>query len=115
MKTTLEDIAKKIGTSVSTVSDVLRNNGKEKRISQVLQERIIETAVELNYRPNRVARSLVIKKTKTIGVLVPDMETQLLPEVVGDIENIARKRGYHVMLCLTEDKSEIEKDYLDTL
>ena len=112
---TLEDIADKTTTSVSVVSDVLRGKGSEKRISQTTQNRILETARELNYRSNQVARSLVIKRTKTIGVLVPDMETQFLPEVVGDIENTARERGYHVILCLTEDKFEEEKACIDTL
>ena len=112
---TLEDIADKTTTSVSVVSDVLRGKGTEKRISQTTQNRILETAKELNYRPNRVARSLVIKRTKSIGVVVPDMSTLFYPEIVESIESGMRSKGYHVILAMSEDNPEEERTCLEML
>ena len=69
MSATLSDIAKDLHISVVTVSKALRNKG---RISARTRNRVLKRAKELDYRPNWVARSLVTRRTYTIGLLLPD-------------------------------------------
>lgn len=71
MPTTLKDIAKKLNISQSTVSYAL--NGGPRPVPDELKERIVQTARELNYRPNRVARAMVTRRSYTIGVIFPEL------------------------------------------
>lgn len=91
----MKDVAKKAGVSVVTVSRALNNKPD---ISKATRERIISIAHELNYTPDGLAKSLVTRKTKTIGILIPGMD-YFYARVVDGISSESRERGYGVILC----------------
>lgn len=93
---TLKDVAKEAGLTVTTVSRVLNNRGY---ISDNARQRVAEAMKKLNYQPNELARSLQNKKTKTIGVIVPQIRHPYFAEMISHLENQAYKKGYKILLC----------------
>ncbi|UTR06898.1 LacI family DNA-binding transcriptional regulator [Alkalihalobacillus sp. LMS6] len=110
--TTIRDVAKYANVSVATVSRVLNNKGY---VSKVAEEAVQQAISALNYKPNAVARSLYNKKSRMIGLLIPDIANPFFPEVARAIEDVALKAGYTVVLCNTDSKLEKERHYLNTL
>ena len=76
IKLTIKRIAELANVSTATVSKVL--NGKDKNISEATRRRILEIVERENYRPNRIAKGLKLKKTNTIGLIVPDIKNLFL-------------------------------------
>jgi len=109
---TLDDVAKISGFSKSTVSRALGNGIN---VDPHTKKKIKEVARRLGYTPNVVARSLRSKKTTTIGVVIADICNPFFPSVVRGIEDTARKKGYNIILCNTDEKYEREKEALETL
>ncbi|MCR5160796.1 MAG: LacI family transcriptional regulator [Lachnospiraceae bacterium] len=103
-KVTLKDIADRVGVSTATVSYVL--NGKEQYISREIKERIFTAVKEMGYYTNMNAKSLVSKRSRLIGIVVPQTEgreTQLFAnnfysEIVSIVEYIARDNGYQIII-----------------
>jgi LacI family transcriptional regulator len=114
MLVTLNDIASKAGVSVSTVSRVLNRKSQKNRISQKTATLVLEAAKELNYRPNQLARSLRLKKTLTIGLVVPDISNPFFAHVTRMIQKNAYEFGYSMIVCNTDEdiETEIEQIYL---
>lgn len=112
MKATIKDVAKEAGVSVMTVSRVIN---RREYIAPVTKEKVLRVVKKLNYMPNKVARSLVVKKTNFIGLLVPDIANPFFGDLVKGAEGIARKRGYGLILGDTEGKVENEKEYIEAL
>lgn len=112
MKITIKDVAKKANVSVATVSRVINNKGG---YSEETEERILRVIEELNYSPNAIARGLVGKRTKTIGLLVPDLTSTLPIELLKGVEKAAHKMGHSVILCNTELGGKKTLDYLRLL
>ncbi|WP_035294438.1 LacI family DNA-binding transcriptional regulator [Clostridium sp. KNHs214] len=112
-KATLKDIAEAVGVSKATVSMVLNN--KEINVSESTREKIFNSAKELNYIPNSVARSLSTKKTETIGIILPDIENPFFSEIARAIEDVANKFNYNVILCNTDNKNDKEEQYIKLL
>jgi len=110
--TTLYDIAKDLKVSVVTVSKVLRNQG---RISTRTRDRVLKRAKELDYRPNLVARSLVTRRTYTIGLLLPDFTHPFFAEIAKAIAETVRPRGYHVIISYFEEDPALERIEADSL
>jgi len=106
-KSTIKDVANKVGVSVATVSYVL--NGK-KSISEATKQKVYEAMEELNYVPNISAQGLNSNSSRLIGVVVPQTENGdklmfqngFYSEVLGSIEYYARQRGYHVIISATD-------------
>jgi DNA-binding LacI/PurR family transcriptional regulator len=101
MATTLKDIAKKLNISQSTVSYAL--NGGPRPVPEKLKEQIVQTARELNYRPNRVARAMVTGRSHTIGVIFPELIEDPFSSVyhqlaLNGIANKARQLNQDVLL-----------------
>lgn len=95
------DVAKKAGVSVATVSHVINNT---KFVSPELKKKVNEAVRLLNYRPNMVARGLVTRMTKLVGIVVDDITNPYYGEIAKGMEEVAHKNGYAVSLCLvTED------------
>lgn len=94
-KTSIKDIAREAGVAISTVSFVI--NGKDV-VSEKTKKKILKAINKLNYRTNIIARSLRTKSTKAIGVIVPDIATPFTSQVVKSMEELARKRGYTLIL-----------------
>jgi len=113
MRTTIKDIAAKTNLSVTTVSLVL--NDKPSKISKKTRELVIKTALELQYRPNQLAVGLIKKRTKTIGLIVPDIRNSFFSTLAKGIEDECRKNGWTVILCNTSDKHERDIEYINVL
>lgn len=110
--TTLSDIAKDLKVSVVTVSKALRHQG---RISARTRNRVLQRAKELDYRPNWVARSLVTRRTYTIGLLLPDFTHPFFAEIAKAIAETVRPRGYHVIISYFEEDEKLERSEADSL
>jgi len=115
MATTLHDIAKKSGVSVSTVSRVLNKKSVKYRINSKTEKLILKTAKELNYRPNQLARGLRLKKTHTIGLIVPDISNPFFAYVTKGIQNVAHQLGYSLVVCDTNENVDMEIEHITLL
>lgn len=102
---TIKDIAKALNLSTSTVSRALRGsyeiNAETKRI-------VIEYAEKVSYYPNPIALSLKESKSKAIGVIVPEIANHFFSQAINGIEDIANKRGYHVVIFQSHESYERE-------
>ncbi|MGL4760618.1 MAG: LacI family DNA-binding transcriptional regulator [Sarcina sp.] len=108
-KATLMDIARALDVSKTTVSIVLNNKGVN--IPEETKIKIFDKAKELNYIPNYLAKSLSMKKTFTIGVIVPNIDNPFFSEMVKAIEGILNLNGYNMILCNAfNDKEREEKN-----
>jgi LacI family transcriptional regulator len=104
-KVSLKDIAKKVGVSIALVSYVL-NNKKEGRISKEVTQKIKETAKELKYSTNQIARSLKTNKTFTIGLIVADISNPFWSNLARIIEDEAEKHNYTVLFGSSDENTE---------
>lgn len=110
--TTIKDIAKLAGVSHTTVYRALND---KPRISDSTKERIISIAREFNYQPNVLAQSLVLGRTKTLGLVITTIVNPFYPELARGIEDAARSLGYNIILCCTNFDISLEKQYIDML
>lgn len=109
-RTRLKDIAAATGFSANTVSLALRDSP---RIPRETRERIAAEAKRLNYLPNQVARSLVSRATKTIGLVLPDITNPTLTQTAQSIERILLSQGYVTMFTATDNVFAREKEALE--
>lgn len=111
----IKKIQEVTGFSYSTISRVLNGKAKEFRISDETCQAILEAAEKLDYRPNILARSLRLRKTNTIGLIVPDIQNPFFGELSWRIERLLREHGYSTILCNTNEIPENEEFYLKVL
>jgi len=111
----IKEMQKLTGYSYSTISRVLTGKAKEFRISDETARVIIEAAEKLNYRPNILARSLRLKKSTTIGLIVPDIQNPFFGELASQIERLLRQHDYSLILCNANEIPENEEFYLKVL
>lgn len=104
-KITLKQIARELDVSISTVSKALRNS---KEISEDTRDKIKAFAKLYNYRPNNIALSLKNRKTKTIGIIIPEIVHHFFSKVISGIELVANKRGYNVIVGLSNESFDKE-------
>lgn len=109
---TINDVAEKAGVSITTVSHVINET---RYVSEELTERVYQAMRELNYRPNTLARSLRSGRTKTIGLLIPDISNLFFAEISRRIEDKGFEHEYSVILCNTDDNSKKEELYINVL
>ncbi|WP_084158177.1 LacI family DNA-binding transcriptional regulator [Gaetbulibacter saemankumensis] len=109
---TLKQLAKELNVSISTVSKAL-NNSEE--IGEETVKRVKELAELYNYKPNKVALSLKSNRTKTIGVIIPDILNHFLSKVLFGIEREASKYGYNIMTCISNESLDKEKEAINLL
>jgi LacI family transcriptional regulator len=112
MALTIADVARRAGVSTATVSRVLTNIG---RARPETRERVIRAARDLGYRPSAVARSLKLRTTRTLGLVITDIENPFFPELVRAVEDAALERDLALLLCTVADDPEREASYLDLL
>jgi LacI family transcriptional regulator len=112
MAITMQDIARDVGVSVVTVSKVLRNQGE---ISVATRNRVLRRAKELNYQTNWIARSLVTRRTFTIGLLLPDFTHPFFAEIAKAVAETVRPHGYHVIISYFDENPELEKTEAESL
>lgn len=104
-KVTLKHIAKELDVSISTVSKALRNS------SEISEDTILKVqafAKLYNYRPNNIALSLKNRKTRTLGVIIPEIVHHFFSKVIRGIEVVANKRGYNVIVGLSNESFDKE-------
>lgn len=111
-KVTLKHIAKELDVSISTVSKALRNSVE---ISEDTKEKVQAFAKLYNYKPNNIALSLKNRKTKTIGVIIPEIVHYFFSMVIRGIERIALERGYNVIVGLSNESFDKEVINMETL
>src|SRR5882672_2170748 len=112
MAVTMQDIARSLDVSVVTVSKVLRDQGK---ISVATRKRVMQRAKALNYQTNWIARSLVTRRTFTIGLLLPDFTHPFFAEIAKAIAETVRPHGYHVIISYFEENPQLEKSEAQSL
>ena len=109
---TLKQIAKELDVSISTVSKALRNSIE---ISDDTKEKVQAFAKLYNYKPNNIALSLKNRKTKTIGVIIPEIVHYFFSKVISGIEEVALERGYNVIVGLSNESFDTEVINMETL
>ncbi len=109
---TMRDVARLAGVSVATVSAVINGSAV---VSERRAQKVREAMEALDYYPDQVARSLKVGRTDVIGMVVPDITHIFFPLVIRGAEDAARKHGYSVILCDSEEDAEEERRHLNTL
>lgn len=112
MTITIKDVAKQANVSISTVSRVINDS---KPVSDDIKLRVMAVIDELGYSPNPVARSLVTRKSRLIGVIVPDIGDAYIAEVLNAIEEVAKTYDYDIVLCNSYGSLESETHYMNLL
>lgn len=112
MATSIKDVAREAGVSIATVSRVLNDIDV---VNEDTKKKVLDAIKKLGYRPNIVARSLKTQRTKTIGILLPDISNQFYPEIVRGAEDVSNIYDYNVILCNSDLDIEKEKEYLRVL
>ena len=111
---TLKDIAARVGVHPSTVSRVLR--GKENLlITDETRQRILSVAQELNYVPDHLARAFRLKKTQTIGLIIPDISNPFFSGIALSIEHASSAANYNLVVCNTDEVQDKEIHLVHTL
>ena len=110
--TTMKRIAAELGVSITTVSKVLNNR---EDIGHATRARVLAKVAELGYQPNAVARSLTLRRTHTLGVVIPDLMHSFFVEIVAGLEAAASARGYGLLLCSSNEDAGKERQELDML
>jgi LacI family transcriptional regulator len=103
MRTTIRDVAREAGVSVATVSRVLNGSGP---VREDTRARIAEVARKLRYSPNGTARSLTMRRTSTLGVLLPDLHGEFFSEVIRGIDQVAQRYQYHLLLSSSRNDEQ---------
>jgi len=111
-KITLKDVAAVLNVTAATVSKALRDNDD---ISPEMKEKVNNTARELGYRPNILARSLISNRSKILGVLIPDLRISFFSEAVRGMYEEASRKGYETILLVHDEKKEKEKEKIEFL
>jgi LacI family transcriptional regulator len=104
-KVTLKQIAKELDVSISTVSKSLKDSPE---ISEDTRQKVQAFAKLYNYKPNLIALSLKNRKTKTIGVIIPEIVHHFFATVISGIEQFANQKGYNVIVCLSNESFDKE-------
>ena len=107
MAITLKDVAKLAEVHSSTVSRVLRGN-EDLRIPEETRQKIFSAAKELNYYPDQTARALRLKKSFSLGLILPDITNPFFARIARSIEICGFKTGYTVIVCNTDEDQQKE-------
>ena len=109
---TMKEVAKLAEVSVATVSRVLNN---KPNVSPELRSRVLQAVEKLNYKRNRVARSLRAKTSLIIGLVISDIQNPFFTSVVRGVEDVAYAHGYTLLLCNSDEDPTKERLYIDIM
>lgn len=98
---TIVEVAKRADVSIATVSNVIRGT---RRVGPKLTERVQAAIRELNYSPNEIARSLKVRQTRMLGMVLPDITNPFFPEIIRGAEDTAFERGYFLVTANTNEQ-----------
>lgn len=108
----MKEIAKLSNVSVATVSRVINQNG---RFSKETEKRVRAVIDKYGYKTNMVAKSLRMRQSKSIGIIVPNIKNEFFATITLEIENYFFSEGYSVFICNTNGEEEKEQEYLKSL
>ena len=111
-QTTIQDIAKALNITASTVSRALNDHPK---IKQSTKDLVWKTAKELHYHPNTIASNLRKGKANTVGLIVPRINRHFFSNVITGVESILNPAGYNLLICQSEESVEKEKQNIEAL
>lgn len=114
MNISLENLADRAKVSKTTVSLVINGKSDQYRISKNTQKKILDLVQEFNFRPNSTARALRLNKSLTIGLIIPYFNRHF-GRVAEVLEKTARQAGYQIIIAMTDDCLETEKDLIHNL
>ena len=106
--TRIKDIAMKAGVSTATVSHVLNNTG---RVGEETRNNVLQVINELNYTPNRIAKSLKMKKTSTVGIIAEDVTVFNTPEIIDGINDVAGTYDLGIILVNLRIEKKMGTDF----
>jgi len=106
----ISDIAKNLGISVTTVSFILNDKAKEKRISDAMTKRVLDYVSNVGYKPNQLAKSLRTGKTKTLCLLVEDISNSFFSSIAAQLERLAYDAGYHIVYSSMNNDEDRAKE-----
>jgi LacI family transcriptional regulator len=109
---TIVEVAKRAGVSIATVSNVIRGT---KRVTPEVTQRVQAAIRELDYYPNEIARSLKVKQTRMLGIVVPDITNPFFPEIIRGAEDVAFERKYFLVTANTDEQSARERRVVSAL
>jgi len=112
-RATINDVAKLAGVSTSTVSVVINN--KEKYISPKLREKVNHAISVLNYQPNLLARGLKIQETKSIGLILTNITSPVIPPMVRNVQRIAQQEGFDTFIVASEENIKTQNDAIRSM
>lgn len=112
MKSTMKDVAREAGVSLGTVSNVLNNHPS---VSGENREKVLLAVKKLNYNPNYAARALKTQRSKSVGLILPDIGNPFYPECARGVEDTARANGYNLFLCNSDRDEKKERNYINAL
>lgn len=110
--TTIKDIARELGCSISTVSRALTNSAE---VSAETRELVLRKAEEMNYHPNILARNLSSRRSGVVGVIVPEFETDFFPRVILGIQDELSRSGYRILITQSGESAIKERENLELL
>jgi LacI family transcriptional regulator len=105
---TIHDIAHQAQVSTATVSHVINKNYP---VSPQVRERVLRAIRELGYHPNDMARSLRTRKSRTVGMVIPDITNPFFPAVVRGVEDLMNREGYSVFVGNSDNALQKEEAY----
>lgn len=108
----IKDIAEAVGVSASTVSRVI--NGKS-YVNENTRKKVMDMVQQTNYQPNVLAKSLKVGRSNTICLVIPSIENLIFPAITRGIEDVARKHGFNVILCNTDEDDNSELSYIEKM
>ncbi len=112
-KVALADVAERAGVSLATASRVM--SGAAYPVAAATRERVQQAASELAYAPNMIARALVRRMTRTIGVVIGDITDSYFAEIARGVEDQARRRDFLTVICNTDRSPAVENAYFRLL
>jgi DNA-binding LacI/PurR family transcriptional regulator len=112
MPPTQKELAKLAGVSSGTVSNVISG---ATNVSERSKQKVLDAIRILNYQPNLIARSLRTNRTRTLGIVVPDITIPFFPKIIRGAESAAREQGYFLIVLDSEGSSEREADMITLL
>lgn len=110
--TTIKEVAKIAGVSVTTVSRVINNRGY---INKDTREKVEQAMASLDYYPNQIARALQRSQSDLIGIIVPDSHHPFFAELILSVETYANEFNYKILICNSQGNSEKEANYISML
>lgn len=109
---TIQDVAKRAGVSIATVSRVLNGTAF---VNEEVTARVLEAVKELQYQPSRAARALRANRSKIIGLLISDIQNPFFTTLIRGVEDVAQRNGYSLILCNSDENPRKQRQYIEVL